>query len=241
MTKSDMTKIDTAMVLAAGFGKRLRPITNTLPKPLVTVGGRTMLDRALDTAQAAGIANAVVNVHYLGQQIIDHCAKRSEPHCEISDERDAILETGGGLVKALRLLGGKPFVLLNADTFWIDGPEPALSSMIKHFDPAHMDMLLLLAPLGDCTGHSGGRDFTLHADGTLSRGGEEGHVYAGAAIINPAIFDDASAEPHSLNVYFDRAIAQGRLYGHLLQGGHWITVGTPDGLIEAEKKLAALV
>ncbi|MGB7431249.1 MAG: nucleotidyltransferase family protein [Ahrensia sp.] len=235
-----MAEINSAMVLAAGFGKRLRPITETIPKPLVPVGGRTMLDRALDTVQAAGISCAVVNVHYLGAQIIDHCAARAAPRCDISDERDAILETGGGVVKALPLLGDQPFALLNADTFWIDGPEPALPAMMGRFDPGHMDMLLLLAPLEDTTGHSGGRDFTLHHDMTLTRGGDEGHVYAGAAIINPSIFADAAAQRHSLNVYFDRAIGAGRLYGYLLQGGHWITVGTPDGLIQAEKKLAGL-
>lgn len=235
-----MADINVAMVLAAGFGKRLRPITDNTPKPLVPVGGRTMLDRALDTVHKAGIERAVVNVHYLGAQIIDHCAGRAAPRCEISDERDEILETGGGVVKALPLLGDKPFALLNADTFWIDGPEPALPAMMDRFDPDHMDMLLLLVPLEDTTGHAGGRDFTLNYDMTLTRGGDEGHVYAGAAIINPAIFAGATAEPHSLNVYFDRAIRAGRLYGYLLQGGHWITVGTPDGLIEAEKKLAGL-
>lgn len=235
-----MGKISVAMVLAAGFGKRLRPITETTPKPLVPVGGRTMLDRALDTVQKAGIVRVVVNVHYLGEQIIDHCAARAKPACAISDERGAILETGGGVVKALPLLGDEPFALINADTFWIDGPEPALPAMVERFDPDRMDMLLLLAPLDATTGHSGGRDFTLHDDGRLSRGGAHGHVYAGAAIINPAIFDGASDTPHSLNVYFDRAIQSGRLHGHLMQGGHWITVGTPDGLIEAEKKLAGL-
>lgn len=236
-----MTKTIKAMILAAGFGKRLRPITDSIPKPLVPVDGRTMLDRALDTAQAAGITEAVVNVHYLGEQIINHCALRTVPACTISDERDAILETGGGIVKALPLLAGKPFALLNADTFWIDGPEPALSAMIKHFDAATMDMLLLLVPLENTTGHAGSRDFTLNTDGRLVRGGDEGHVYAGAAIINPTIFNPAVTQAHSLNVYFDAAIASGRLYGYLLQGGHWITVGTPDGLRDAEKKLAALL
>lgn len=234
--------VSTAMVLAAGFGKRLRPITDTVPKPLVPVGGRTMLDRTLDAAEAAGIARVVVNVHYLGEQIIAHCARRDQPTTAISDERDAILETGGGVVKALPLLGDAPFALLNADTFWIDAGLPTLASMIDAFDPARMDMLLLTARLADTTGHSGGVDFVLDAEKRIARAPDPagtGVIYAGAAIIDPAVFAGARAEPHSLNRYFDKAIAEGRLFGHTLQDGHWYTVGTPDGLAEVEARLAA--
>lgn len=237
-----MAAIDTVMVLAAGFGKRLRPITETLPKPLVPVAGRTLIDRALDTAAEASISRAVVNVHYLGQQIIDHCAARSRPVCTISDERDAILETGGGIVKALPLLGDRPFALLNADTFWLDGPVPALPAMMETFDAGRMDLLLLTCPLEATTGHEGGADFRIDDAGRLSRAdkGGSGLVYAGAAIINPAILAGRSVEPHSLNIHFDAAIAAGRLFGHVLSGGHWITVGTPQGLADAEAKLAQL-
>ncbi|MEQ8400771.1 MAG: nucleotidyltransferase family protein [Roseitalea porphyridii] len=236
------TSVATAMVLAAGFGKRLRPITDTVPKPLVEVGGRTMLDRALDAAEAAGIGRAVVNVHYLGDRIIAHCAGRKAPEVAISDERAQILDTGGGLVKALPLLGKAPFALLNADTFWVDRGPATLGTMVARFDPARMDMLLLTARLSDTTGHTGGIDFTLDADGRVARATGQQHdgvIYAGAAIIDPAVFADAVAEPHSLNVYFDRAIAAGRLFAHTLEDGHWYTVGTPEGLAAVEAHLAA--
>lgn len=222
-----------AMILAAGFGRRLRPFTDTVPKPLVTVGGRTMLDRALDAAREAGIGRAVVNVHYLGDRIIAHCAGRERPQVAISDERAEILETGGGIVKALPLLGPAPFVLLNADTFWIDRGPPTLARMVAAFDPARMDMLLLTARLSDTTGHEGGVDFSLDGDGRIARAADrsgDGVIYAGAAIVDPAVFAGARAEPHSLNVYFDRAIAAGRLFAHRLEGGHWYTVGTPEAL-----------
>ncbi|MCR9122123.1 MAG: nucleotidyltransferase family protein [Phyllobacteriaceae bacterium] len=235
-------RVSTAMVLAAGFGKRLRPITDTVPKPLVPVGGRTMLDRTLDAAEGAGIGRAVVNVHYLGEQIIAHCAQRQTPDTTISDERDAILETGGGVVKALPLLGDAPFALLNADTFWVDADRPTLAAMIDAFDPARMDMLLLTARLADTTGHSGGIDFVLDADNRIARSPDRAGtevIYAGAAVIDPAVFAGADAEPHSLHRYFDRAIASGRLFGHTLEDGHWYTVGTPDGLAAVEAHLAA--
>lgn len=235
-------KVTQAMVLAAGLGKRLRPITQTVPKPLVRVGGQTMLDRALDTVGAAGIDRAVVNVHYLGEQIIEHCAQRQWPQIEISDERDQLLETAGGVVKALPLLGEAPFCLLNADTFWIDRGPSTLASMIAAFDATRMDMLLLVAALDQTTGHTGGVDFSFGADGAIARADDtagEGVIYAGAAIIDPALFANARAEPHSLNVYFDRAIAAGRLYGHLLKDGHWYTVGTPAGLSQVEAHLGA--
>lgn len=236
-------RINAAMVLAAGFGKRLRPITSTIPKPLVKVGGRTMLDRALDALVESGISKAVVNMHYLGDQIAAHCKTRADIDCVISDESDAILETGGGTVRALPKLGGNPFVLLNADTFWIDLGEPTLKRMMTAFDAAKMDILLLLCRPEDATGHYGGKDFTISASGTLARaraGVDEGYIYAGAAIYLPEVFQGQSERPHSLNLYFDKAIEAGRLFGIVLEHGHWITVGTPDGLADAEAKLAEL-
>ena len=233
-----------AMILAAGFGKRLRPITETIPKPLVPVGGRTMLDRSLDLAVAAGVEQAVVNVHYLADRIVAHCAGRDRPQIAISDETAGILETGGGVVKALPLLGSDPFLLLNADTFWVEWGRPNLAAMIGEFDPARMDVLLMLCRLSDTTGHAGGGDFRMDSEGRLTRLADKsdpaGLLYAGATIYNPAIFEGAAAEPHSLNLYYDRAIAKGRLFGHIMQNGHWFTVGTPAALPEAEAKLKAL-
>lgn len=233
-----------AMILAAGFGKRLRPITDTVPKPLVPVAGRTMLDRSLDLAEAAGIEEAVVNVHYLADQIIAHCAKRASPEIRISDETDEILETGGGVVKALPLLGADPFLLLNADTFWAEWGRPNLAIMIDAFDPQRMDVLLMLCRLTNTTGHSGGGDFLMDESHRLTRVADKsdpsGLLYAGATIYNPAIFEGEAAEPHSLNLYYDRALAEGRLFGHVMEEGHWFTVGTPDALPAAEAKLAEL-
>lgn len=237
-------RIKTAMILAAGFGKRLRPITETIPKPLVPVGGRTMLDRSLDLAEAAGVAKAVVNVHYLADLVVGHCRARAHPPVTISDETDQILETGGGVVKALPLLGDEPFLLLNADTFWIEWGKPNLAAMMDIFDPARMDVLLMLCRLKDTTGHAGGGDFEMDSEGRLTRLADKadpaGLLYAGATIYNPAIFSGAAAEPHSLNVYYDRAIAEGRLFGHVMTDGHWFTVGTPEALPAAERKLEQL-
>lgn len=236
-------KLKTAMVLAAGFGKRLRPLTDNTPKPLVPVAGVTMLDRTLNALVASGIKRAVVNMHYLGEQIADHCARRIDLDCVISDERDAILETGGGTVKALPLLGVEPFLLVNADTFWIDFSTPTITRMAEMFDEGEMDILLLLCRKQNATGHSGGSDFLIDDQQRLTRArtdDPEGVIYAGAAIYAPATFDGALEEPHSLNVYFDKAIANGRLFGYVLQDGHWFTVGTPQGLADVEEKLNSL-
>jgi MurNAc alpha-1-phosphate uridylyltransferase len=233
-----------AMILAAGLGTRLRPITDTIPKPLVAVGGRTMLDRSLDLAVEAGVEEAVVNVHYLADRIVAHCKGREKPAIVISDETEKILETGGGVVKALPLLGSDPFLLLNADTFWVEWGGPNLAAMIEAFDPARMDILLMLCRLADTTGHNGGGDFLMDQEGRLTRLSDKsdpaGLLYAGATIYDPAIFEGAAAEPHSLNLYYDRAIAQGRLFGHVMSDGHWFTVGTPEALPAAEAKLKDL-
>ena len=234
------TQIDTAMVLAAGFGKRLYPITQTIPKPLVSVGGRTMLDRTLDCISACGIKKAVVNVHYLGDQIINHCASKTAPQCIISDERDQILETGGGVVKALPLLGDNPFFVFNADTFWVDLGVCNAKNMLEKFDPSQMDILLMICKPAQATGHSGGADFHMDDNGRLSRTTKDdpkGIIYAGAAIYNPSVFSNAKVTSHSLNIYFDQAISKGRLFGYAMENGHWFTVGTPDGLAAAVQKL----
>lgn len=231
--------VDTAMVLAAGLGKRMRPITETLPKPLVRVGGRTLLDWGLDSLAAAGVSRAAVNVHHLGGQIVAHVAGRERPRIVISDESDRLLDSAGGIVRALPLLGPDPFFVLNADTFWIDRHRSNLEDLVLAWDAERMDILLMLADLASATGHSGGTDFVLAADGRLTRaaGADGGLIYAGAAIVHPRIFAGAAAEPHSLNAYFDRAIAAGRLFGHRMEG-HWITVGTPDAIAPAEAAVA---
>ncbi|MFN3764368.1 MAG: nucleotidyltransferase family protein [Aliihoeflea sp.] len=223
------------MVLAAGLGTRMRPITDTIPKPLVEVAGHTLLDRALDALTSAGIESAVVNVHHLGGQIVTHCAPRNHPRIIISDERDRLLDSAGGIVKALPLLGSAPFVLLNADTFWIDAGRSNLAALAAAWDASRMDMLLMLVPVAHTTGHGTKTDFLMDGEGRLARakGDPAGFVYAGAAIVDPAILKDAEADPHSLNLYFDRAIDAGRLYGHVMDG-HWITVGTPGAIAEAE-------
>jgi len=230
---------DTAMVLAAGLGKRMRPITDTVPKPLVRIAGRTLLDWGLDTLEAAGVRRAVVNVHYLPDQIVSHLASRASPMTVISDESDALLESGGGIVRALPQLGRDPFLVLNADTFWIDREENNLRRLALAWDDEAMDILLMLARIDQATGHSGGADFLVSPDGRLSRaaGAPDGLIYAGAAIVHPRIFETAPAGAHSLNVEFDAALAAGRLHGMVLDGS-WITVGTPDAIAPAEAAVA---
>jgi len=224
-----------AMVLAAGLGKRMRPITETMPKPLVEISGKTLLDWGLDSLAVAGVERAVVNVHYLPDQIVAHVANRKQPHVLISDERDGLLDSAGGIVKALPELGTAPFYIVNADTFWIDEGAPNLARLALAWDDARMDILIMLAALPQATGHSGGTDFLVASDGRLSRakGAPEGLIYAGAAIIHPRIFEGATATPASLNRYFDQAISAGRLFGMQMQGS-WITVGTPDAIAPAE-------
>lgn len=229
----------TAMVLAAGLGKRMRPITDTMPKPLVPIAGKTLLDWGLDSLAETGVESAIVNVHYLPRQIVDHVAGRRTPRIIISDESEALLDSAGGIVKALPQLGPEPFYIINADTFWIDAGVSNLTRLALAWDGARMDILLMLAHLHAATGHSGGTDFLLAPEGTLRRakGDPAGLIYAGAAIVHPRIFEGAPATPHSLNAYFDKAIAAGRLFGMAMQG-HWITVGTPDAIPAAEAAVA---
>jgi MurNAc alpha-1-phosphate uridylyltransferase len=228
-----------AMVLAAGLGKRMRPLTDTVPKPLVKVAGKPLLDWGLGSLASAGVQKAIVNVHYLPDQIIAHTRTIERPRVVISDERDGLRDSGGGIVKALSELGNAPFFILNADTFWIDRANPNLDRLAAAWDASRMDILLMLADPGSATGHIGGTDFLLAEDGVLTRsaGAPDGLIYAGAGIIHPRIFDDAAREPHSLNLYFDRAISSRRLHG-LRMDGCWITVGTPDAIPLAEAAVA---
>ncbi|PTE10437.1 mannose-1-phosphate guanylyltransferase [Mesorhizobium helmanticense] len=231
--------LKTAMVLAAGLGKRMRPITDTMPKPLVKISGKTLLDWGLDSLAEAGVTKAVVNVHYFPEQIVSHVAGRAAPKVVISDESERLLDSAGGIVHALPELGKAPFYIVNADTFWIDAGASNLARLALAWDAAKMDILLMLADIKSATGHSGGTDFLIAPDGALrrSKGDAAGLIYAGAAIIHPRLFRDAPAGPHSLNAYFDSAIAAGRLFGMTMRG-HWITVGTPDAIPLAEAAVA---
>lgn len=225
-----------AMVLAAGFGTRMRPLTETMPKPLVRVAGETMLDHVLDKLARAGVTQAVVNVHHFAEQIEKHVATRNAPKITISDERDAILGTGGGVVRALKHLGQAPFFHLNSDTLWIDGTRPNLTRLADAFDPARMDILMLMAPTATSIGYSGSGDYAMAADGVLRKRKEREvvpFVYAGAAILTPALFKDAPRGEFSLVRLFDKAEAEGRLYGLRLDGT-WMHVGTPDAIALAE-------
>jgi MurNAc alpha-1-phosphate uridylyltransferase len=231
----------TAMVLAAGLGERMRPLTDRMPKPLVPVAGRPLIDHVLDRLAAAGIERAVVNVHYLADQIERHLKNRTAPAIVISDERSSLLNTGGGVVKALGAIGSEPFVHVNSDTIWIDGVKPNLERLAEAFDAAHMDALLLLAPVSTSIGYAGRGDFTMAADGRLTRRGERDvtpFVYAGVAILRPELFKDAPAGAFSLTTLFDRAAAAGRLHG-LRMEGVWMHVGTPEAIKEAEAAIAA--
>jgi MurNAc alpha-1-phosphate uridylyltransferase len=232
-----------AMVLAAGLGLRMRPLTDRMPKPLVRVAGRALLDHVLDKLAEAGVKEAVVNVHYLPDQIIDHVATRKQPRVIISDERDQVLGTGGGVVKALPLLDHGPFFHVNSDTMWIDGVRPNLARLAEAFDPARMDILMLMAPTTSSIGYCGSGDYAMLPDGALRKRREHQvvpFVYAGAAIMSPSLFADAPAGEFSLTKTFDRANEQERLFGLRLDGV-WMHVGTPEAVDAAEKAFLASV
>jgi MurNAc alpha-1-phosphate uridylyltransferase len=229
------------MVLAAGLGKRMRPLTDTVPKPLVKVGGKALIDYMLDRLADAGVETAVVNVHYFADQIEKHVKVRTRPKIVISDERAELLDTGGGVVKALPLFGDAPFFHVNSDTIWIEGVTPNLKRLGGMFDPTRMDGLLLLAATATSIGYEGRGDFSMSPDGRLAWRAERDvvpFVYAGAAVLSPALFKDAPGGPFSLNRLFDRAIEAGRLYGTRLEGT-WMHVGTPAAVAAAEAAIVA--
>ena len=231
-----------AMVLAAGLGKRMRPITDTRPKPLVHVGGRALIDHALARLTQAGIRHAVVNVHHLGDQVVEHLADRTDLAITISDEREIPepLETGGGIKRALPLLG-PTFMVMNSDSLWTEGATSNLGRMLAGWRPGDMDILLLLAAR-ESLGYDGAGDFSADGSGRLARrprGGSAPYVYAGVAILKAASFADTPEGAFSLNVIFDRAIAADRLYGLVLDG-EWLHVGTPEAIGAAEERLATV-
>ena len=233
-----MTRAATAMVLAAGLGERMRPLTLRMPKPLVPIAGRPLIDHVLGRLAAAGVETAVVNVHYLPEQLEAHLANRrgQPPKTLVSDERGVLLDTGGGTKRALPLLGRGPFFIHNADSVWSEGASPALSRMLKKWNPATMDCLLLLAPAATSIGYAARGDFSMTGDGRLTRRGPDEVVpfaFAGVSLCDESLFKDAPDGRFSLNTLWDRSLAKGRLYGILLDGC-WMHVGTPEALAEAE-------
>jgi MurNAc alpha-1-phosphate uridylyltransferase len=241
-TPDDAMMPKSAIVLAAGLGTRMRPYNGHIPKPLVTVGGKSLIDYGLDRLADCGVERAVVNVHYLAETIEKHLATRLEPHIVISDERAELLGTGGGIAKALPQLGNAPFFLINSDTLWLDGVKPNLVRLADAFDEATMDALLLLAPTDGSLGYSGRGDYMMQPDGRLQRRGERESVpfiYAGTSILAPALFDGAPSGAFALTQLFDRAGAAGRLFGLRLEGV-WMHVGTPEAVAAAELALAGL-
>lgn len=230
-------KVTTAMVLAAGLGKRMRPLTDVMPKPLVRLKGKPLIDHVLDRLAAGGISRAVVNVHYLPDLIEAHVAKRTVPSIVISNERDALLDTGGGVVRALPLLGDKPFLIHNSDSVWIDGVGSNIARLIEAFDPDRMDSLMLLANGATSLGYEGRGDFCMDSDGVLLRRDEQREspfVFTGVSIAHPRLFENAPSGAFSLNKLWDRAIDKRRLYGLRLDGV-WMHVGTPQSVEEAER------
>src|ERR1700744_3211129 len=215
-------KPDKAMILAAGLGLRMRPLTDRMPKPLVSVAGRPLLDHVLYKLGDAGVSEAIVNVHYLPDQIIEHVTSRKRPRVIVSDERDQVLGTGGGVVKALPLLGDAPFFHLNADTLWIAGVRPNLTRLSGAFAYAPIGILFLMAPTTSSIGYNGRGDYAMLPDGALRKRKEHQgvpFVYAGAAIMSPSLFADAPRGEFSLTKMFDRDNEQERLFGLRLGGG----------------------
>jgi N-acetyl-alpha-D-muramate 1-phosphate uridylyltransferase len=232
-----------AMVLAAGLGTRMRPLTDDRPKALVEVSGKPLIDHMLDRLHEAGAAAAVVNVHYFADSLERHLQGRTQPRVLISDEREALLETGGGLKKARALLGEEPVWAANIDSVWTEGAAPALAKLAAAWDPERMDACLLLAPLERASGFEGKGDFFLGQDGRLAhRGAAPGapYAYIGVQIIKPQAVDEGPEGPFSLFGVWMRMIEQGRLYG-VVMDGFWMHVGDPEALKAAEARLAEAV
>lgn len=233
---------EVAMVMAAGLGKRMRPLTATRPKPLVEVAGQTLLDHTLDHLKSAGVKRAVVNVHYLADALEAHLKSRVQGiDITVSDERDLLLETGGGLIKALPLIDADPFLVINSDNLWIDGPMDSLRLLASNWDDDRMDALLLLVPLARATGHMGQGDFHLSSTGKLrrrTRGVVAPFVYTGIQIVSKRLFEGEIPEgPFSTNLLWDRALEAGRCFGATHQG-LWFDVGTPQNVKKTEALLS---
>jgi len=232
----------TAMVMAAGLGKRMRPLTATRPKPLVEVAGKPLIDHVFDRLCAAGVKRAVVNVHYLADALEAHLARcRCGIDIVISDERAQLMETGGGLVQARALIGDEPFLTVNSDNLWVDGPVDAIRQLAAAWDADVMDALLLMVPLARAHCHGGLGDFHLDPAGRITGRRKPGRpapfVWTGVQILSPSLIVDWPQGPFSTNIFWDRAIAAGRAYG-IVHNGLWFDVGTPGAIAQAEAILA---
>ena len=232
-----------AMVLAAGLGHRMRPLTLQTPKPLINVAGKSIIDYGFEALRAAKVETAVVNVHYLHEQVEAWASRQKPPpRILISDERAELLDTGGGVAKALPILGDAPFFVLNSDSFWVESGEPALSRMRQAWNDAIMDCLLLACPLDRCIGFDGKGDFTIDAKGVLVRrrdGDDRPVVYIGCYLVHPRIFAQAKGGAFSMNSLWNNAIEERRLYG-IVHEGLWLHVGTPEAIPLAEAALKRL-
>ncbi|MGK6355473.1 nucleotidyltransferase family protein [Sphingomonas sp. DT-207] len=235
---------ETAMVMAAGLGKRMRPLTATRPKPLVEVASKPLIDHVFDHLRSAGVKRAVVNVHYLADQMEAHLKARvRDIDVLVSDERRQLMETGGGLVQARELIGDKPFVCVNSDNLWIDGPIDAIRQLAEQWDDDRMDALLLLIPLARAYCHRGQGDFRLDALGRITERRKPGRlapfVYTGVQILSPRVIRDWPEGPFSTNLFWTRAMEQGRLWGAVHQG-LWFDVGSPEAIKATEAVLAQM-
>jgi N-acetyl-alpha-D-muramate 1-phosphate uridylyltransferase len=238
-----VSKVTAAMIMGAGLGTRMRPLTDDRPKPLVAVGGKTLIDHSIDRLAAAGVTLVVVNLHYKAEMLRAHLAKRKDVEIAFSDETDKLLDTGGGVVKAMPFFGDRAFFVINSDSIWIEHGPPVLSGMMAVWDESRMDGLLLLAEMKTALGFEGTGDFALKSDGRLARArdaesGDTIYAYPGVQIARPRLFADAPQGAFSTNIMWDRAIAQNRLFGTVMDG-KWIHVGTPEARDEAETTLAA--
>ena len=231
---------DTAMVMAAGLGKRMRPLTATQPKPMVRVAGKPLIDHSLDRLAEAGVAKAVVNVHYMPEPLIAHLALRDRPSVTVSDERDLLLETGGGLVKAHRAdLLPDPFFCLNSDNIWLDGPQNAFADLSARWNPDEMDALLLVVSHARAVNFRGAGDFHMDAVGRLSRrkpGRIAPFIYTGIQIVSHRLLHDAPDGPFGTMTLWERAMEEGRLFGTSFTG-LWFEVGTPQAIKPTEEAL----
>ncbi len=232
-----------AMIMAAGLGTRMRPLTDDRPKPLVIVRGKALIDHSVDRLVAAGVELIVVNVHYKVEMLKQHLLKRKDVEIRFSEETDKLLDTGGGVVKALGHFNNEPFFILNSDSIWVEGCGSALRSMQRRWDADKMDGLLLLASMVTALGYDGRGDFVMDAEGHLGRVPERRlspFAFPGVQIVHPRLFADTPQGAFSTNLVWDRAIAEGRLFGIRLDGV-WLHVGTPEAVREADTYVADLM
>jgi len=237
-----MTAPTRAMIMAAGLGTRMRPLSGERPKPLVEVGGKALIDHAIDRLVAAGVTMIVVNIHYMAEMLKEHLATRKDVEIRFSDESGELLGTGGGVVKALAQFAGEPFFIHNSDTIWVEGYGAALERMKARWNADEMDALLLMAPMVTAMGYEGGGDFMMDATGRLSRvpqGRVSPFAFPGVQIVHPRLFDNPPSGKFSTNVMWDRAIENERLFGVRLDGV-WIHVGTPQAVADANDFLSDL-